>query len=111
MSAVATGPGPKETRASGQGQSAAQEDGRRLVAAGRRTWRFAVLNGLLICGIVCLPLAATRFGDASVAAPIAQLNFVLASALAPLYHRDSFRVRKVAALVAAALCVVALSMS
>lgn len=78
---------------------------------GRRTWRFAIFSGLLICGIVYFLLAATRFGEASIIVPITQLSFVLTSVLGVLYHREGFGVRKVAALAAAALCVVALSIS
>ena len=78
---------------------------------GPRTCRFAVLSGLLICGIVYFLLAATRFGEASIIVPITQLSFVLTSVLGVLYHREDFGVRKVAALAAAVSCVVALSMS
>jgi len=78
---------------------------------GRRTWRFAILSGLLICGIVYFLLAATRFGEASIVVPISQLSFVLTSVLGVMCHREAFGARKVAALAAAALCVVALSIS
>ncbi len=78
---------------------------------GRRTWRFAVLSGLLICGIVYFLLRATRFGEASIVVPISQLSFVLTSVLGVMFHSEVFGTRKVAALAAAALCVVALSIS
>lgn len=78
---------------------------------GRRTWWFAILSGLLICGIVYFLLEATRFGEASIVVPISQLSFVMTSVLGVMCHRESFGARKVAALAAAALCVVALSIS
>lgn len=78
---------------------------------GRRTWRFAIFSGALICGIVYSLLAATRFGEASIVVPISQLSFVVTSVLGVMCHSETFDARKVAALAAAVLCVVALSIS
>jgi len=74
-----------------------------------RTWRFSLVSGPLVCGIVFFLLLATESGEASIVVPIAQLSFGLTCVLGLLFHQERLDVRKAVALAAAAMCVLALS--
>ena len=74
-----------------------------------RTWRYSMISGLFVCGIVYFLFMATRFGDASIVIPIAQLSFIVTSVLGLLFHKERFGWRKCAAIALAGMCIVALS--
>lgn len=78
------------------------------------SWRvggFALLSGLLVCGIVYFMLAATRQGEASIVVPITQLSFTITALLGVVFHGESLGPRKALALAAAVGCVLALTLA
>jgi drug/metabolite transporter (DMT)-like permease len=77
----------------------------------RRVAGFALLSGLLVCGIVYFMLAATRRGEASIVVPITQLSFTITTLLGVAFHREPLRPRKALALAAAVGCVLVLSLA
>lgn len=82
---------------------------RERLRPGRRVVGFALLSGLLVCGIVHFLLAATRMGEASVVVPIAQLSFIVTALLGVVLHREALAGRKVLALAAAVGCILVLA--
>ena len=75
-----------------------------------RMWRYSTISGLFVCGIVYFLLMATRFGDASIVIPIAQLSFIVTSVLGVIFHKERFGWRKCVAVMLAVLCIVTLSL-
>ncbi|MHB9025896.1 MAG: EamA family transporter [Armatimonadota bacterium] len=70
---------------------------------------FAVLSGLLVCGITYFMFAATRLADASIAIPITQMSFVVTCVLGATLHNEPFTSPKLLSVVAAIGCVLCLS--
>ncbi len=74
-----------------------------------RVLGFALLSGLLVCGIVHFLLAATRLGQASIVVPISQLSFIVTALLGVTFHREPLGARKTLALTAAVACILTLA--
>jgi drug/metabolite transporter (DMT)-like permease len=82
---------------------------RQRVLPSRRTTGFALLSGLLVCGIVYFMLEATRLGQASIVLPVSQLSFIVTMILGVAFHKEELGARKLLALAVAVACIVALS--
>jgi drug/metabolite transporter (DMT)-like permease len=75
----------------------------------RRVMGFALLSGLLVCGITHFMLAATQLGEASVVVPITQLSFIVTMILGMTFHREPLVLPKAFALAAAVACILSLA--
>jgi len=67
--------------------------------------RYALLSGLLICGIVLFLKLAVNHADASVAVTISQFSFLVTAPLSVVLMKERFTVHKTTGLTLAAVCI------
>ena len=77
----------------------------------RKKMVYSFLSGLLVYLIVNCLMSAVKIGEASIVIPIANMSFVIALALSVRLRMETLTLRKIGAIVCAALSIILLSLA
>lgn len=75
-----------------------------------KMWRYSIISGLLVVGIVFFMAASLQYGDASVVLPIAQMSFLGTFALGALILKESITINKVIAVICGVIAIILLTL-
>ncbi len=75
-----------------------------------KMWRYSIISGLLVTGIVVFMAASLQRGDAGVVLPIAQMSFLGTFALSAIILKESVTVNKVIAIICGVVAIILLTL-
>jgi len=70
---------------------------------------YAVLSGLMVCGIVLFMKLAVNYGDASVAITISQFSFLITFPMSVILFHEHCSLKKIVAVLLAVVCIILLA--
>jgi len=78
---------------------------------GKKSWRYGMISGLLVCGIVLFMALALQHGDAAVVLPLAQMSFIATCGLGILFLKEKLSLKKALGILAGILCIICMSIA
>lgn len=78
---------------------------------GQKSWRYGIISGLLVCGIIYFMALALQRGDAAVVLPLAQMSFIATFGLGILFLKEKLSRKKALGILAGLLCILCMSIA
>ena len=78
---------------------------------GKKSWRYGMISGLLVCGIVLFMALALQHGDAAAVLPLAQMSFIATCGLGILFLKEKLSFKKALGILAGILCIICMSIA
>ncbi|MDD5663174.1 MAG: GRP family sugar transporter [Victivallaceae bacterium] len=78
---------------------------------GQKSWRYGMISGLLVCGIIYFMALALQHGDAAVVLPLAQMSFIATFGLGILFLKEKLSRKKAIGIIAGVLCILCMSIA